>query len=332
MHPLERHWQTTTWLSLTLTPLSWVYCALVSARRWLYRRRILPSTRPPVPVIVVGNITVGGTGKTPLVLWLAEFLACQGRRPGIVARGYGGRGRAWPQAVRPDADPMEVGDEPLLLARRGNAPVVVDPKRPRGVDFLIRHYNCDVILSDDGLQHYALQRDIEIGVIDGARRFGNRRCLPAGPLRETESRLRTVDARIVQGTAQAGEWAMKLVAMGFYRLDRPGAIAPLSRFSGRRVHAVAGIAHPARFFEQLRELTLEVIEHPFPDHHPFQAKDIQFGDKLDVIMTQKDAVKCERFADARTWYLAVEAQPDARLGELVLQRLLRIKSQGDMRG
>lgn len=332
MHRLERHWQTTTWLSLTLTPLSWVYCALMGVRRWLYRRRVLRSTRLPVPVFIIGNITVGGTGKTPLVLWLATFLARQGHRPGIVTRGYGGRGRARPQAVRPDADPAEVGDEPLLLARRGNSPVVVDLKRPRGADFLIRHYDCDVILSDDGLQHYALQRDLEIAVIDGVRRFGNGRCLPAGPLRETEGRLRTVDARIAQGTAQAGEWAMKLIATGFHRLDQPGAVAPLSQFSGRRVHAVAGIAHPARFFEQLRQLGLEVIEHPFPDHHPFRAEDLEFGDDLGVIMTQKDAVKCERLAGVRGWYLAVEAQPDVRLGELVLQRLSHIKPQGDMRG
>ena len=305
----------------------------MGVRRWLYRGRVLRSTRLPVPVLVIGNITVGGTGKTPLVLWLANFLTRQGYRPGIVTRGYGGRGRVRPHAVRPDADPAEVGDEPLLLARRGNSPVVVDPKRPRAAAFLIRQYNCDVILSDDGLQHYALQRDLEIAVIDGVRRFGNGRCLPAGPLRETENRLRTVDVCIAQGTVRAGEWGMHLVATGFHRLDQPDAVVALSQFSGRRVHAVAGIAHPGRFFEQLRQLGLEVIEHPFPDHHAFQAKDLQFGDDLGVIMTEKDAVKCERLAGARGgWYMAVEAQPDGRLGELVLQRLSCFKPEGDSRG
>lgn len=302
----------------------------MGVRRWLYRRRVLRSTRLPVPVFVIGNITVGGTGKTPLVLWLANFLARQGHRPGIIARGYGGRGRIRPQAVRPDADPAEVGDEPLLLARRSKSPVVVGPDRPRAAAFLIQHYNCDVILSDDGLQHYALRRDLEIAVVDGARRFGNGRCLPAGPLRETEDRLRTVDACIAQGTARAGEWAMKLVATGFHRLDQPQTVVAPSEFSGRRVHAIAGIAHPARFFGHLRQLGLEVIEHPFPDHHAFQAKDLRFDDDLNVIMTEKDAVKCERLAGVLGgWYMAVEAQPDGRLGELVLQRLSCFKPQGD---
>jgi tetraacyldisaccharide 4'-kinase len=285
----------------------------------------------PVPVIIVGNITLGGTGKTPLVIWLVHFLVKAGYRPGIVTRGYGGTRRNGPIGVGIDFDPAEVGDEPVLLARRSGVPVVVDTDRPRGARFLIRQYSCDVVVSDDGLQHYALQRDFEIALIDGARRLGNGRCLPAGPLREPAPRLRSVDALIVNGPPQEGEWGMTLVAMGFQRVGELQTLAPVSQFRGQRVHAVAGIAHPQRFFEQLRRLGLEVIEHPFPDHHPYQSEDLRFNDALEIIMTEKDAVKCERLEGMRAWFLPVEAQSDARLGELVLRRLSH-QSPGDTRG
>ncbi|HEY8554283.1 MAG TPA: tetraacyldisaccharide 4'-kinase [Burkholderiales bacterium] len=320
MAPIERHWQGDTFVSRLLLPLSVVYCTAAALRREMFRRGWRTAVRAPVPVIVVGNITVGGTGKTPLVLWLARYLAALGYRPGIIARGYRGRARSWPQLVTAHSDPELVGDEPVLLARRSGYPVVADPQRPRGIQWLLAH-ECNVIVSDDGLQHYRLYRDLEIAVIDGERRFGNGRCLPAGPLRERPTRLETVDAVVTQGAARAGEWSMRLVPTGFRRVANPEEERPLDAFRGRRVHGVAGIGNPARFFAQLRALGADVVEHPFRDHHRFRPQDLEFGDDADVIMTEKDAVKCRRFAGERAWYLAAEAEVDPGFGEWLQRRL-----------
>jgi tetraacyldisaccharide 4'-kinase len=321
MHWLEQHWYRFTPISLLLLPVSWVYCLLMVLRRGLYRLRIFSPVRLPVPVIVVGNITVGGTGKTPLVIWLADFLRQQGMRPGIVLRGYGGSAVDWPLVVTPDYDPDVVGDEAVMLARQSRCPVAADPDRVRGAQHLVREHHCDVIVSDDGLQHLRLARDIEIAVIDGVRRFGNGRCLPAGPLREPVSRLRDVSLRVVNGEPRQGEVGMILAETGLCRVNAPESYASAGSFRGETVHAVAGIGHPDRFFTHLRRLGLKAIEHPFPDHYRFRAADIRFGDGLAVIMTQKDAVKCERFADDNMWYLAIEARPDPRVGEEVWKRL-----------
>ncbi|HSD97091.1 MAG TPA: tetraacyldisaccharide 4'-kinase [Sulfuricaulis sp.] len=320
MHWLEQHWYRFTPISLLLLPLSWLYCLLMFLRRGLYRLRIFSSVRLPVPVVVVGNITVGGTGKTPLVIWLADFLRQQGMRPGIVLRGYGGSAVDWPLTVTPDHDPDVVGDEAVMLARQSRCPVAADPDRVRGAQHLVREHHCDVIVSDDGLQHLRLMRDIEIAVIDGTRRFGNGRCLPAGPLREPVSRLNDVDLRVVNGEPQPGELVMTLAETGLCRVNAPDTYASAGSFRGETVHAVAGIGHPARFFSHLRRLGLKAIEHPFPDHYRFRATDVRFGDGLAVIMTQKDAVKCERFADDNMWYLAIEARPDPRVGDEVWRR------------
>ena len=290
---IEPHWYHDSFVSRLLAPLSWLYCLLVFVRRALYRAGILHVIRLPVPVAVVGNLTVGGSGKTPLVIWLARFLKGQGWRPGIVTRGYGGQAAYWPQTVTPESDPENVGDEPVLLARAAGCPVVADPDRARAAERLVR-LGCNIVVSDDGLQHYRLARDLEIAVIDGARRFGNGRCLPAGPLREPVSRLNEVQARVTLGEARAGEWAMALEAKSFHRLEAPAATAEADHFQGRPVHAVAGIGHPARFFDQLRRLGLDIVPHPFPDHHRFRGRDLAFGDTHEIIMTQKDAVKCER--------------------------------------
>jgi tetraacyldisaccharide 4'-kinase len=321
MHWLEQHWYRFTPISLLLLPVSWVYCLLMVLRRGLYRLRIFSPVSLPVPVIVVGNITVGGTGKTPLVIWLADFLRQQGMRPGIVLRGYGGSAVDWPLVVTPDYDPDVVGDEAVMLARQSRCPVAADPDRVRGAQHLVREHHCDVIVSDDGLQHLRLARDIEIAVIDGVRRFGNGRCLPAGPLREPVSRLNDVALRVVNGEPRQGEVGMTLAETGLCRVNAPDTYASAGSFRGETVHAVAGIGHPDRFFSHLRRLGLKAIEHPFPDHYRFRAADIRFGDGLAVIMTQKDAVKCERFADDNMWYLAIEARPDPRVGEEVWKRL-----------
>jgi tetraacyldisaccharide 4'-kinase len=320
MSALERHWYRLTPVSLLLLPLSLIFCALVQLRRLLYRLGWLRQTRLAVPVIVVGNITVGGTGKTPLVIWIADLLRQAGYRPGIVTRGYRGNSQTWPVAVTAQTSAEQVGDEAVLLARRSGCPVFAGPDRVAAAQ---RHVleGCNVIVSDDGLQHYRLRRDLEIAVIDSTRRFGNRLCLPAGPLREPISRLRSVPLRVANGVAAAGELGMALVPTGFYNLANKAQHASADQFRAGTVHAVAGIGNPERFFSSLRDLELSVIPHPFPDHHGFQAGDLEFGDDRPVILTEKDAVKCEPFASARCWVLAVEARPDTNLGEQILQRL-----------
>jgi len=321
MGRLPEHWQRRDVISIALWPLSLLYRVVVALRRALYRSGWLRSTHPSAPVVVVGNLTVGGTGKTPLTIWLARFLAAQGFRPGIVTRGYGGDARNWPLELTGETDALLSGDEPVLLARHGGCPVVVDPDRVRGANALTRNGRCDVILSDDGLQHYRLARDVEIAVIDGTRRFGNGWLLPAGPMREPVTRLASVDLRIVHGgTAQPSEFAMRLVPIEFIRVCNRTTEA-LQFFRGKRVHAVAGIGNPARFFRTLADLGIDVVEHPFADHHRFLPKDLLFDDDLPVIMTEKDAVKCQRFADGDWWYLSVSAEPDKGFGERLLKLL-----------
>jgi len=327
MRYMEKHWQSLTPVSFLLLPVSWVYCLLVFTRRQLYRLKLKHATRLPAPVIVVGNITVGGTGKTPLVIWLAKWLQHAGFRPGVVARGYGGNSRTWPVETFPDSDPEQTGDEPVLLARHCRCPVFAGPDRVRAAKALLEQYPCNVIVSDDGLQHYRLARDIEIAVIDGIRRFGNGRCLPAGPLREMPYRLDEVHARVVNGDPAPGEWSLNLAEKGFWNLRSPETRVAADYFPAGPVHAVAGIGHPQRFFNQLRAQGLQIIEHAFPDHHRFQPGDINFSPVAPVIMTEKDAIKCQRFAGPDHWYMAVEAQPDPQFAELILQ-LLREKSHG----
>lgn len=321
MEWLQVHWQRPTALSTALLPFAWIYRAVVALRRAFYRRGILRAERLPVPVIVVGNITVGGTGKTPLVLWLARALRRHGYAPGVIARGYKGRGVNGVVEVGRNADAVLVGDEALVLARNSDCPVIVGRRRASAARRLVDRHACDVILADDGLQHYALGRDLEIAVLDGTRRLGNGRCLPAGPLREPPTRLQEVDLRVTHGEARAGEFGMRLRALCLRRVDAHAAELPPDAFVGQRVHALAGVGYPERFFLQLRTLGMEVIAHPFPDHHSFTAADLHFADDLPVIMTEKDAVKCQAFADPRCWYLAVEAEPDTALLDEVLRLL-----------
>ncbi len=293
------------------------------ARRTLYRLRVLKSTRAGVPVIAIGNLTVGGAGKTPLAIHVAELLKVQRWSPAIVSRGYGGTVRA-PRGVTLAADPAEVGDEPVLMARRSGCLVWVGPERAAVIAALRQaHPDCDVVILDDGLQHYQLRRDIEIAVVD-ARGFGNGFMLPAGPLREPETRLWSVDAVVAHGTDKVKGYRMHLEGEEVHRATDARERRPLKSFAGERVHAVAGIGDPKRFFRQLAQLGLTVVPHPFPDHHPFRARDLEFGDDAPVLMTEKDAVKCKRFAKPQHWVLPVRAAPDPafdawlqrRLGEL----------------
>jgi tetraacyldisaccharide 4'-kinase len=325
MRRLEYYWYTRNpWLIL-LTPASLIYRLAVWLRRLAYRSGLLRRHRLPVPVVVVGNITVGGTGKTPLVAWLAGFLKEAGYSPGIVARGYKGKARHWPQQVRPDSDPQMVGDEAVLLAGLSGCPVAVAPRRPQAARALIEHHNCDLILSDDGLQHYALHRDIEIAVMDGVRRLGNEFCLPAGPLREPAKRLAEVDLVVANGLANKGEYPMKMKASGARDIQGVEPVRELAGFRGQSVHGVAAIGHPERFFAVLRQAGLQVEEHTFPDHHAFVETDLAFGDDRPVFMTAKDAVKCRHLPLANAWYVPVTIEMTPEFGTRLLELLGRDK-------
>lgn len=297
-------------MTLLLLPLSAIFCLVSAVRRLLFRIGLLRVVDLDVPVIVVGNISVGGTGKTPLVIWLAEKMQQLGFKPGIVTRGYGGNSRQWPREVAPDTQASEVGDEALLLRRRTGCPVYAGPDRSTVAQRLLADHPCDLIISDDGMQHYALGRDLEIAVIDGARRFGNGLCLPAGPLRERRGRLAETDLVLINGAGNGDQHRMRLSAAEAVALDGRGESRALDAFISGPVHAVAGIGHPERFFNMLEEAGLTLHRHPFPDHHPFSADDLQAFEDQTVLMTEKDAVKCELFAHPGHWYVPTTAEVD----------------------
>ena len=288
-----------------LLPLSLIYGVAAGLRRLLYTRRLRQSTRISAPVIVVGNLSVGGTGKTPLVCWLVARLTDLGFKPGVVTRGYGGvSGNV--RLIEPFDDVDAVGDESILLARRTGARVAIGRDRPAAAQLLV-DARCDVVVSDDGLQHYARARDCEIVVIDGDRRFGNGWLLPAGPLRETPARLAGADAVVVNGGQPLpGALGMRLEAKNAVSLIG-GAAKALDDFAGRRVHAIAGIGNPERFFKMLRARGIEVDGHPLPDHARLRAADVSFADDRPVFMTEKDAVKCAGIVGPQHWYVPVTA-------------------------
>lgn len=297
-------------MALLLWPLSLIFGSVAAVRRLAYRAGGLRTHRVGVPVVVIGNITVGGSGKTPLLIWAARHLQRLGYHPGVISRGYGGKASNWPQQVRPDSDTEVVGDEAVLIARWTGCPVAVGPDRVTAACALLKHHRCDVLLSDDGLQHYSLGRDLEIAVIDGARRLGNGMLLPAGPLREGAWRLREVDMVVVNGQGMTGEFSSRLRTRDAVNLVT-GERCAVRSFRATPVHAVAGIGNPTRFFDMLEHMGLTVMPHPFPDHYVFAPADLEFGDTAPVLMTEKDAVKCERFAVPNFWSVPVEAQPEA---------------------
>ena len=310
-----------TVLTTVLVPFAVAFGAIARMRRALFRMGVLHARRLPVPVIVVGNITVGGSGKTPLTAALTRSLAERGWHPGIVSRGHGrATTRSAPMIVAPDADATEVGDEPLLLARTG-IPVAVAADRVGAARALLAaHPECNVIVADDGLQHYRLARDFEIVVVDAERGIGNGWRLPAGPLREPVARLDEADAIVALATpgdsapwTVPNAWRMTLVGDTFRRVADPAQTQPASVFTGPGVHAIAGIGNPERFFAQLRSLRIAPTVHPFPDHHRFTRRDLALPGARAILMTEKDAVKCAAFADERCWYLPVRAHIDPAL-------------------
>ena len=323
---LNRIWYDRATPPWWLLPLSLTYGAVAGSRRYLYATRLRKATRIASPVVVIGNLSVGGTGKTPLVCWLSARLNELGFKPGVVTRGYGGSSGSV-RLIGASDDPNAVGDESILLARRTGRPVAIGRDRPAASQLLV-NAGCDVIVSDDGLQHYALARDCEIVVIDGDRRFGNGWLLPAGPLRETPARLAAADAIVVNGGRALldGAFSMRLEANSACSLIGQRA-KPLDEFAGSSVHAVAGIGNPERFFNMLRAHGIEVAGHPLPDHALLRAADIFFADERPVLMTEKDAVKCARIAGPQHWYVPVSASfeggESAMLLDIVTQAIRR---------
>jgi tetraacyldisaccharide 4'-kinase len=322
---LSRLWYAHTLGYWSLIPLSWLYCAVIRIRRWLYHAGLLRTFSLGLPVVVVGNIVAGGSGKTPLLVELARSLRRTGLRVGILCRGYRGRASHWPQAVTPESDPLQVGDEAVLLAKHTAMPVMAGADRVAAGRALLAQHTCDVLLCDDGLQHYRLHRDIEIAVVDASSGFGNRHCLPAGPLREPLQRLTAVQA--VVGFGGVVEQGTACVAVGLqqqaFNLVQPDSCTELSEFKGAQVHAVAGIAKPERFFHALRGAGLDVVVHPFADHHAFTAADLEFGDQRPVLMTEKDAVKCARFARPYWWCVPLRVELDPELEAWLISAISR---------
>ena len=324
---IQKSWYNKSGLTVFLEPFSWLFCLLVQIRRFLYHIKILHTAQLDVPIIVVGNLTVGGTGKTPMVIELANLLKKQGYRPGVISRGYGGKARTWPQQVRWDGDPTMVGDEAILIARRTRCPMAVGPDRVASATALLKYTDCNVIISDDGLQHYALGRDIEIAVIDSIRRYGNEKCLPAGPLREPLKRLEQVNFKVTNGIAGPDEFSMTYEAEKLCRADDPAVTLDLSSLKNQTVHAIAGIGNPQRFFDSLKHSGLDIVEHAFPDHYPFKKSDLDFGEIQPIVITEKDAVKCQRFYLHNVWYQPIKAILDNQFTEQLLVILERINGQ-----
>jgi tetraacyldisaccharide 4'-kinase len=313
---LQRVWYSESRWAWLLLPLSLIFACVAATRRQAFRIGVLRSIRVSKPVVVVGNITVGGTGKTPLVIWLAEELARRGFKPAVITRGYGGRSTAWPHHVVADSDPRLVGDEAVLIAQRSGVTVIAGPDRVADARAAIA-LGADVIVSDDGLQHYRLARDVEIAVIDGERGVGNGLYLPAGPLRESTRRLDEVQAVMVTNRGptlrrqdEFKRWRPSAVTI---RLRVANSLAtreqrPLSAFAGTAVHAVAAIGNPGAFFAALAAHGLQVAGRALADHAPISAAALEFGDAAPVFMTEKDAVKCRQLADGRLWSVPVELE------------------------
>jgi len=358
MKPITHYWQSLNFVSLALAPFSFLFCLLVALRRFFYRIGLFKSSESKLPVIVVGNIYIGGSGKTPFVVWLVEHLKLAGYKPGIVSRGYGASQKApWPRRVDLQQDVLLFGDEPYFLHKATQCPVVVDPIRTRAVDKIISDTDCDVIISDDGLQHYAMSRFIEINLTDARRLYGNGLCLPAGPLREAQRRLKSVDYIIYNtSSCQPGASALKMHRNEFTMdydiadlklvsgdsstlpidtsLDKVEQSMTLNDFKGKIVHAVAGIGDPGHFFKLLESHGLKIIEHPFDDHFEFRAEDIIFDEPYPIIMTEKDAVKCrslfkqelpESKLKTDVWYLPIKAKVDKSLIKLIINQLKSYK-------
>ena len=316
---LERVWYRNGKGRFLLLPFSALYCAVNAYQRKTQTRNL---AKLPCPVIVVGNITVGGTGKTPLTIHIISTLQQAGYKPAIITRGYGGKASSWPQSVSADSDAKMVGDEAVLMATRTGVPVYAGANRLESIEQLMKAHDCDVIVSDDGMQHYKLPRDVQIAVIDGERQFGNGYCLPAGPLREKKERLNDCNMIVVNGDNKEQKQWYSMILQGYTLVNlKSGQKKKLDQFTKQKVHVVTGIGNPQRFFSTLEKCGLELIPQCFPDHYKFTQDDLLFADDYAVVMTEKDAVKCKAFAADNNWYLPVSAQLDQNFDQQFLQLL-----------
>ena len=324
MRITDRLWYRPNPVKWLLWPIGAIYGVVMEVRRLVYRLGVKPVITLPLPVIVVGNPTVGGSGKTPVVIWLAGELQSRGYRVGIVSRGYGGAAEDWPQRVSTGSDPGLVGDEPVLLARATGCPVMVGPDRVAAAKALLSTEQLDVLLADDGMQHYGLGRTLEIAVVDGQRGLGNGFCLPAGPLREFKHRIADVDAVVVNGGSwgHSGVFRAEPVAQRLHQVAG-SAQKSLEEFRDTEVHAVAGIGNPQRFFDLLEDAEVDVLPHPLPDHTKLTGADLEFDDEHPVLVTEKDAVKCEGFARGNVWCVPIKLEFDAEDGQRLMRRVLR---------
>lgn len=316
-------YQVTRWWHWIFYPLSLLFFAVSTVRRFLYKKSLFKSVKNELPVIVVGNISVGGNGKTPFVIWLCELLIKHGYKPGVISRGYGGKSDHYPLLVTKQVSGREAGDEPVMIFKRLGIPIVVDPNRCDAAAYLSDKGLADIIVTDDGLQHYALQRDIEIVVVDGKRRFGNQKLLPMGPLRESLSRLKEVDFIINNGGQLAGEISMSLAPERCLAVDGGDRSLPLNSV----VNACAAIGYPQRFFDTLEKQNIKLnktIE--FADHHAFSKDDFtQFDNDIPLLMTEKDAVKCNEFAKLNWWYMPIQAQLPTSFEQQLIDKIREIK-------
>lgn len=322
----RRIWKDRNLLTYGLWPISLFYSTAVELRRLGYSSGLFAVENFHIPIIVIGNLTVGGTGKTPLTIWAVKFLTERGYSPGVISRGYG---RSDPELTRMVTDlstAEEVADEPLLIKRQTNAPVAVAQKRSDAIRMLMRETDCDVFISDDGLQHLSISSDLKVLLIDGQERFGNNFCLPAGPLRESSRRVNAFDLVIANGQGQANEYSMDCKFTEAVNVLNRSQTRPLNSFVGDAVKAVAGIQNQDRFFDMLKEQGIESINHSFPDHHDFipsEFEEISAGSQT-ILMTEKDAVKCERFAGPDWWYVGIEATPEASFQEVFARSVANI--------
>ena len=323
---INRIWYERSLIAILLWPLSMLFWLIISVRKAIYF--VIPGLRRQfsVPVIVVGNITVGGTGKTPMVIYISDELVKLGYKPGVASRGYGADINTT-VSLHANHSPQEVGDEPLLIFQRTNVPVVVGSDRKQVIQELIDEHQCDVIICDDGLQDYRFVHDIEIVMIDGDRRFGNERLLPAGPLRERINRTSSCDFKVVTACdcPEISSDFLEFQLQELVNLANPAERASIEVFVGQAVHAVAGIANPSRFFNLLISHGIAVIEHPFPDHAIYIASDFEFADKNTVLITEKDAVKCREFNLSNVWYVPVSA----RLPDTLMPRISKLLKEYD---
>jgi len=327
---LLKSWQHPTLLSFVLWPLSLLYRLVFFVRSKCYQWGVFSSYRPPVPVIVVGNLTVGGTGKTPLVIFLVDTLRQLGYQPGVISRGYHGNAPSYPFSVDKDTPVLQSGDEPALIVKRTGVPMVVGPDRQANIEQLLSEHSVNIIISDDGLQHLALQRDIELCLLDKTTETSNTYLLPSGPYREPLSRLKTVDL-IIEHCQQCDiaqdQSSNKCFSM-FLKASAPKTVAETEQSdfdASKMIHAVAGIGNPQRFFTTCEQLGLQFETHSFPDHHQFQPQDFEFADQRPVLMTEKDAVKCNGFNTDNLWYLPVDAELSTGFSE-ALSKLLQDKT------